>query len=939
MKKEQWLLVAAVLVAALLVLGSSGLYEPVDAGSVRPSDIATVSAAPANLLAGVPAVNPEADRRLRQITRRFSSEKRVDPPKLEAPPESPLPWIRPVPHPGLGPAHWSSLREPMAVVRKPEEKKPDDSGAALPEEKDPAEVAAEQAAADQKRKEAEDRERVEKAAKLVRRDASEKPCRITPLGDLEGQEPWKLLERWPRVRFRVDELNEKDAKSVIGSYEIGEDRIGDYLTIHLEKTLENEYHEERVRRALKDGDRAGQIEFARWVRRTLGVRYGLPAIRLAIGNLRLAWAQGVDAQLALMMGEFSRDAYDPESEIRTYLDYLTGSRANDAAILVALGDAYERGGALHAARDTFAKAANTNDVDARLRLGAVTLRLADRPSDLRAAHDEFAKAQGAGNPADKARALAGMAQARLAEGRVDDALALARQAKQTDGTTFDVHVVLGSCLYVKGLFAEAEASFATASAMEGGGRTRARTNRAFALTALDRLADAVAESEAASKSDPLNFLDPLIAWGEAQQRWNDLTKANDAFETALRRHPSNPWVLLRLAASRLRDGLPQQALRTLLGEEGVPGLLQVAPESVDGLRLAGLASAALDTPDHENAVRYLRRAFQKEPTSLELVYDLGRALHAAGRAEEALQLLEKATDPKEGFARNDARVLALHGFLQFDTGKSIDVVFDSLNRAQRAVQDTWTKSWVDAVREDISTWDRTREVVDDFERSAGQKVGNAWIEDDSKHKIDVFLDGKHAVFKSDRSGVLAAENRQGTHLRRDEGLDKFVEAEFTLQADAGFEFVCHLWQGDLPVKSAAGGGGRRPQRGGAEVGFGRDRNGRMTLWVYGANDKLLEVPVLDAAGKPRPWPDDGAAHTIRIVRTDHGKGIFEIWFDGEQVLPPAAADGKVEPIEVGAFAARRGAVCRLGVHVDADTGAPVQLLLDRVRIKRTEGLR
>lgn len=923
MKKEQTLLAVSVGVAGLLVWGSTGLYTPVGSGSLSAgtSNEATASVA-ADPMRGVRKDPPAG----RDPVRQHRVEQRKEPPELPAPPAGSLPWIRPVPTPGLGPAFWSLLRQPMLPVARPAAAAAPDADAAAPEEE--PEVAAARAAAEEKaRRDAEDRRRVEAAAKIVLRDGTEKPCRITPLGEHEGQEVWRLLEKWPNVRFRVEELNPRDARTPIGSYDIGPDQTDRYITIHAEKTLENEFHEERTRRALKDTDRAAQMAFAAWVREKLAPRYGIPALRMAVGNLRTAWALGIDAPLALLIGEYCRDAFELEAEVRTYLEYLTGPRANDAQILAALGDAYERAGALHAARDVFARAADAGDMSSRVRSGALLLRLADRSGEFRAAHDEFARAQAAASPVDRAGALAGMAQARLAEGRVDEALALAKQAKQTDGTTWRVHTVLGSCQYVKGQFAEAESSFATAAAMESRGGTRARTNQAFALIAQDRVADAAVHCENALKSDPLNFVDPLVGLGEAHQRWGD-PRGDDIFQTALQRHPSNAWVLLRLAAIRLRDGLPAAAMRTLTGGDGMPGLFQSAPESVDGLRIAGLASAALDPPKYDDAVRYLRRALQKEPRNADVVYDLARILHGAGRAEEALALLQAATNPQDGSARNDARVLALLAYVQFGAGGSIDAVYETLNRADKAIQDpAWTKAYVAQVREMIRTWDRTRIWEDTFDRSAQQKVGNGWDEDDSRLKVGIFLEGGNAVFKSDRAGALAAENRAGTSLKRVEDLDRIVEVEFALRADPGFEFVCHLWTGDLPVKS---GDKRKPR--GNEVGFGRDRNGRMTLWIYQTNDKMLDVPVQDAQGQPRTWPDDGAPHVVRIVRVDAAKGLFEIWLDGEKIATP-------EPVEVGALSAARGKKVNVGVHVDADPGSQVQLWLDRVKIEKTEGSR
>lgn len=930
MKKEQTLLLSCAAVGGLLVWQNSGLYASVGADQLTAGaslDVRETSKAdPRMWLRAAPPAG-----RTYLLQKRF--ERRPDPPPpLTIPPSIGSPWVRPRPSHDIVPAHWTFLREPMAPVAPPAVQKPDGSGAEtgsdLGEEEDPEAQARRLAEEDRTKAEAAAKERIARAAKVVWKDGSEKACRLTPLGEGEGQAVWIILERWGQVPFKVEELN-PDGKSVMGSYNVGLGTSWDaFQTVHLEKTLDNEYHEERIRRGVRDGDRQANIEFANWIRSVLAQQrgYGIPAVRLAMKHLMVAKAIQIDAALISLVGETAQECFDVDEEVRAYLEYLQGPRASETPVMVRLGDAYERAGALHAARDWFEKAAKLGDSEGGLRSASLGLRLADGPADLDAVYSVFEQSQGA-SASQKARALAGMSRVRLRQGDLAKAVQLASDARAAEPASFEAQMAYGAAQYTAGRYAEAESAFGTAAALERGGSTRAKSSRAMALLALDKLPEAVAEAEACLRDDALNYLDPLLVLGEAQQRWGELAKSNGTFETALQRSPRNPWILQRLATIRLRDDRPDQALELLLGSEARPGIREVAPECVDGLRVTGLAYAAQEKPDWASAIRYLRRALEKDPRSADIVYDLAKVLAMAGRLDDAIALLERATSTESasGFAKSDARLLSLLGWALYTSRQEVSRVYDALNRAKSATQASWTPEWVTEARAVVTKWDSTRIWTDTFDRTASARVGNGWDEVESLGTQIGLAEGRCTFFGKGGQTAPAAERKAYTGLTRTEDLGPFERVSATFKADAGFELVVHLYIGELRPMEVGGRSGRSGAT--AELGFGRDRNGNMVLYSTSAGGKHFNLPLKDAQGADRRWPEDGQFHTVTLIRTgDVRKGIFQILLDDEVIATP-------EPLEIAQLSAS-SRTATFGIHVDADRGQAVNLWIDTVEIEK-----
>jgi hypothetical protein len=392
-------------------------------------------------------------------------------------------------------------------------------------------------------------------------------------------------------------------------------------------------------------------------------------------------------------------------------------------------------------------------------------------------------------------------------------------------------------------------------------------------------------------------------------------------------------MLLRAGTLRLRDGQAQSALD--LGLK----LLDVAPGCNEGLWLVGRACASLDKPDWEKAASYLRRVCAKEEENKDFLFEFARVLVLSGRVDEAISVLEKATDVKSGFARTDGRLIGLLGWARFLGKRPMDEVLATISRARTAVLDDATKEWLAGVRTILDDWDNTRVWIDEFNRQNSNSVGNGWEEKDGAHGINASLAADHLVLASGavRSSPPNREGATRVYRTLDMDLGRVKEIEASFKAQTGVEFLFHIFSANSPLQerganTAAGGGGRGRGTGGAELGLGCDRNGMMVLWLAGSSAKAqnIEIQLKDAAGNPRPWPMD-EFHTVRFVRKDHQKGIWEVWFDDERIPGP---DGKTT-FELGAFSRQPGKAFGMGFLVDADTGSAVNVESEYVKVTKT----
>jgi tetratricopeptide (TPR) repeat protein len=918
-RKEQLLLVGCAAIGALLVFTSTGKYAEVGAAGLTfssPTSVAIVSAVQPDPVKGLSA-EPLKGRSLSQLVR---TEKRPALPPLEGPPQPPFWWVRLITWPGPGAGAWGvwkGARGQIVVVKQPTE---DPNKPAAPDKPDtpvePPKPAFDPA----------------KAAKMIRTGGEEVLVRFELTGAFKGQPDWVILEKWPNVTFKVHNLK-KENGSELGAYDATPELIQSTTAVFLAKTLENEYWEERIKRHVKDDDHDALVALAKWTFDTLpshvgidkmtGIDdkapYGIAAVRLAIADQTKAVELVPDLAGTKALVEYCRAGFDLDGQIRAWRKFLASGHANDNSALIAVGEELERLGALDAAKANYLKAAQSGDSNAKLRAALVD----EREGLVDAAAEELKPLVGvAGVGARAAMALGRIA---LAQGKIEEAAAYAEQAKK-DGSGVELNLLLGSVQYAQAKYADAEKSFA--AAREDDAHSAWLSNRGMALVGKGTLPDLDEAKKAFNTcldKDPMNLLDPLFGLGDAYQRLGDVQHSNDFFETALARSPDNPWILLRMATIKLRDGQPDKALE--LGMH----LLDVAPECDDALWLVGRAAASLSTPDLEKAVTHLRRAVDKEGDNHEFTNEYARALLAAGRVEEAIKVLDAATDVNKGFARSDARMLALAAWARFLGKRPVSPdVLDAIQRGQRATPDDATKDWLESTKKALIEWDHTRVWQDDFDRPPSSNVGNNWREQENLG-IGISIDAGHAVFKS-QNVKNAAPTRQGaTVLDRDEDLGRFKQMQSSFKTCQGVETTFGLHLGP-PAE-------RDPKKGRSafEVAIGCDRNGFMEVWAQvGKEASAKPYLVKDAAGNPRPWPMDDY-HTVKIIRKDDVRGVFEIWLDDEQItLTTGTAEKPVTTsrFESQSLNAQPGKMFALGFIVDADAGAMVDVAVDMVQVTK-----
>ena len=115
---------------------------------------------------------------------------------------------------------------------------------------------------------------------------------------------------------------------------------------------------------------------------------------------------------------------------------------------------------------------------------------------------------------------------------------------------------------------------------------------------------------------------------------------------------------------------------------------------------------------------------------------------------------------------------------------------------------------------------------------------------------------------------------------------------------------------------------------GAELAFVVTEDGQVEIWSSAGKGKkgLVVIDKLGPDGSDLMWPMDDAFHTVRMVRTDHALGKWQLFLDGEPL-------GEVQ--EISQLASARNAELVLSFEVDAKRGTNVVVHIDRVQILRT----
>jgi tetratricopeptide (TPR) repeat protein len=220
------------------------------------------------------------------------------------------------------------------------------------------------------------------------------------------------------------------------------------------------------------------------------------------------------------------------------------------------------------------------------------------------------------------------------EGRLEEALALLRQALAAAPDAIGIMNAIGLLLDRMGRLEEAVTAYGEALA-KAPDFAPALANRATALMALARLNPARADYEAAAAIDPANLIAANGLAALALRR-GDAAEARRQAEAVLAREPGFPAAVTTLAGADISEGRPEAAataLGTLLDDKRLAPVDRAMAwglrgDALDALGRFGEAFAAWrESNDHQRA--HYAAEYGGRPGTLALVRELTAAL--AGR--------------------------------------------------------------------------------------------------------------------------------------------------------------------------------------------------------------------------------------------------------------------------------------------------------------------
>lgn len=325
-------------------------------------------------------------------------------------------------------------------------------------------------------------------------------------------------------------------------------------------------------------------------------RTSAAACALALGAA-LCWAQvpGAPQETAEQLLLRARQALS--SDLAQALDCLgkvLAQEPDNPEAHFLLGQALELRGELRRARAEYEKALRGDErlAEAWLALGRLCLEKLE-PADLARAEEALSRAAELAGGRGKigARALHGLAQLELAQGKSEAALGHLEQAVGADPTLFAARLDLGIELFGQGRYSEAQEELRAAAELE--------------------------------RSDPL----PWFYLGLLYDALGQEKEALLAYDEALARDPEHRASLYNKAALLERLGRAEEA------REAYEKLLQLDPKQADvALKAAELLAK---TGKAEQAIASLRRMVRAEPKNVAARAGLAAALAQVGRIAEA----------------------------------------------------------------------------------------------------------------------------------------------------------------------------------------------------------------------------------------------------------------------------------------------------------------
>ena len=201
------------------------------------------------------------------------------------------------------------------------------------------------------------------------------------------------------------------------------------------------------------------------------------------------------------------------------------------------------------------------------------------------------------------RAWTGLARALQIEGRLDEALELAREVETQRPDVLQTPLLVGDLLRAQGDFDGAQQAYARAVAV--------------------------------APRSPV----PVARQAATYLLSGDLTGAQERFEAALNLDPTNADALLGLAQAYAQAGGGTSAVEFRKAESRLKEAIDFAPDNLTPYQALGDLYLAYDRPD--DAVAEYEKARQLASTDLLTLGRLGTALLAAGKAEEAIAVFEQ----------------------------------------------------------------------------------------------------------------------------------------------------------------------------------------------------------------------------------------------------------------------------------------------------------
>ncbi|MBN2492368.1 MAG: tetratricopeptide repeat protein [Planctomycetes bacterium] len=402
-------------------------------------------------------------------------------------------------------------------------------------------------------------------------------------------------------------------------------------------------------------------------------------------------------------------------------------------------------------------------------------------------------------------------------------------------------------------------------------------HRGYALVRLGRFGEAREALEQALREDPLHADLALLGLAFVAECEGKHDEALETYEEALVRNPTLLYAHLAIGRIQRQQGDPEAARAALAR------LLDQAPDAVDALLEMALACLAVNqTPE---ALRYLERARQLEPSSLALTSAYGACLLRAQREEAAMAVFQSV------LARRDDDPLAL---------ASAAVVHYRRGDVPKAIGNF--QSTMEAGRNDP----RFRNIVEYARRTAAAIEDNArkrlWEDDFNRTEIrnDWSTEHSHGVVIRSAKGAVEFHGTQQvgdaeTALLRTVSLGQLVSFDVALtvpegtRAAIGVEIVVRRSSQDRTAVRGA-------------IQFVRDPRGQLAYRIHEGEGEFAPWQLVG-----RAWPA-GAGVRLGFQRSGEREQAWSLTLDGRVIQ----RDIEVKPLrgwnrdaQIGVFGAAK----------------------------------